>query len=206
MTCGFCNNVAKMEIIGSVSDLVTDMDAEFGPIGEYGVYYEVNRCPKCQKANVIKYDWHDGIESEDEISYEILYPINKEIPLGMPDKIKSTYQAAEKVKSIDVNAYAILMRRLLELICLDRKAEGKVLAKMLQDLANRNEIPIKLVKVAKGLKDFGNIGAHAGIGELTKQEIPIVTMLIRAVIEYIYSAPYLATLAENKLNNIKGKK
>ena len=77
---------------------------------------------------------------------------------------------------------------------------------MLQDLANKNEIPNKLVDVAKGLKDFGNIGAHAGIGELTKKEIPIVEMLTRAILEYIYTAPYLATLAENKLKSIKGKK
>ena len=206
MTCGFCNNIAKMEIIGTVSDLTTDVNPEFGPVREYGIFYEINRCPKCEKANIIKYNWHDGIESEDEVLYEILYPINKEIPLGMPDNIKSIYHAAEKVKSIDVNAYAILMRRLLEMVCLNRKAKGKILAKMLQDLANRNEIPVKLVKVAKGLKDFGNVGAHAGIGELTKEEIPIIAMLTRAVLEYIYSAPYLATLAENKLNSIKKKR
>lgn len=206
ITCGFCNNVARMEIIGTVNDTNQDFDPEYGYSPENGTIYEVNRCPKCQNANIVCYGWHDGMDSEEEIIYETLYPINKDAPIGLPEEIKSTYQAAEQVKSINVNAYAILMRRLLELVCIDRAAKGKILAKMLQDLADRNEIPEKLVDVAKGLKDFGNIGAHGGIGELTKKEIPIVESLTRAILEYIYSAPYLATLAENKLKQIKGKK
>lgn len=52
-------------------------------------------------------------------------------------------------------------------------------------------------------RDFGNIGAHAGSGELTEKEIPIVNALCNAILEYVYSAPYLATLAENKLQTIK---
>lgn len=79
------------------------------------------------------------------------------------------------------------------------------LASMLKELADKNEIPQKLVKIASGLKDFGNIGAHAGSGELTQKEIPIVNALCIAILEYIYSAPYLATIAEDKLNSIKNK-
>lgn len=74
---------------------------------------------------------------------------------------------------------------------------------MLKELADKNEISSKLVDVAKGLKNFGNIGAHAKIGKLTKKEIPIVNALSNAILEYVYSAPYLATLAEKKLNTIK---
>ena len=107
---------------------------------------------------------------------------------------------------MDVNAYAILTRRLLELVCLDRGAQLNNLAVMLRDLANRNEIPDKIVKVAIGLKDFGNIGAHAGIGDLSENEIPIVNALCIAIIEYVYSAPYLATLAEQQLNKIRKPK
>lgn len=206
VTCGHCNNISKMEIIGSIGDLVDEMDPEHGPIGQYGTYYDVFRCPACEKPNIVSYGWHDGMESEDELDYEFLYPLDKSIPLGLPAPILSTYKAAEKVKTIDVNAYAILMRRLLELVCIDRNASGKSLALMLKDLANKNEIPEKLVDVANGLKNFGNIGAHAGSGELSEKEIPIVKALTKAILEYIYSAPYLATVAENKLKSIKSKR
>lgn len=175
-------------------------------MGDYGTIYSVLKCPACKKINIVSYDWHDGIESEDEISYDFLYPQESKYPIGLPENILSSYKAAEKAKSIDVNAYAILMRRLLELVCLDRKATSGNLNSMLKELADKNEIPDKLVNVAKGLKNFGNIGVHAGIGELTKQEIPIVNALSKAILEYVYSAPLLATTAENKLNKIKSKK
>lgn len=45
---------------------------------------------------------------------------------------------------------------------------------MLKDLANKREITQKLVIVTTGLKDFGNIGAHVGSGDLSIEEIPIV--------------------------------
>ena len=206
ISCRNCGNISRMEIIGNVDNTETDVDPEYGPMGEYGTIYSVLKCPACEKINIVSYDWHDGIESEDEISYDFLYPQESKYPIGLPEEILSAYKAAEKVKSIDVNAYAILMRRLLELVCLDRKASSGTLATMLKELADKNEIPTKLVSVAKGLKNFGNIGAHAGIGRLTKQEIPIVNSLSKAILEYVYSAPYLATKAEEKLNQIKSKK
>ena len=203
--CGHCSNISHMKIIGSVNDTHVHEDPDYGPYGESGTIYSVLECPACKKVNIVTYGWHDGIESDDEIEYEILFPQESNFPIGLPDKIASTLKAAEKIKTIDVNAYTILLRRLLELVCLDRKAKGATLALMLKDLADKNEIPEKLVKVASGLKDFGNIGAHAGIGELSEKEIPIVKALTLAILEYIYSAPHLATLAETKLMAIKTK-
>ncbi|WP_460514554.1 DUF4145 domain-containing protein [Cyclobacterium sediminis] len=206
VSCGHCNNISHMKIIGNVNDTESDVDPEYGPIGEWGTTYSVLECPACNKPNIVSYEWHDGMESEDEITYKTLFPLDKNIPIGLPEKIKKAFQAANKIKTVDVNAYVILLRRLLELVCIDRNAKGKTLALMLKDLADKNEIPEKLVNVAKGLKDFGNIGAHAGIGELSEKEIPIVTALSTAILEYVYSAPYLATLAEDKLKTIKAKK
>lgn len=206
VSCGHCGNISHMKIVGNVNDMVSEVDPEYGPIGEWGTIYNILQCPACIKANIVSYDWHDGMESEDDISYNILYPKDKNTPIGLPPTILKAYKAAEKIKTIDVNAYVILLRRLLELVCIDRKANGATLALMLKDLSVKKEIPEKLVKVAKGLKDFGNIGAHASIGHLSEREIPTVAALSSAILEYIYSAPHLATIAENKLNAIKTKK
>lgn len=201
-SCGHCGNIAPMEVKGSVGDIVSEGDDDHG-YWEYGTYYGILKCPACHKVNIVAYGWHDGMESDDEISYELLYPNNEGMPIGLPDEVASTYLAAEKVKNIDVNAYAILMRRLLEQVCLDRSANGSSLASMLGDLAAKGEIPVKLVDVAKGLRHFGNIGAHAGSGNLSEREIPIVRALTKAILEYIYSAPHLADIAEKKLQQIK---
>lgn len=205
--CGHCFNISQMKILGSVNDMEdhADYDDKYGPPPEQGIVFSVLKCPACSKINIVSYFWSEHMESEDDISYEIIFPPEKSVPIGIPEKILKAYKAAEKIKTIDVNAYVILQRRLLELVCIDREAKGDTLANMLKDLSGRGEIPEKLVKVAKGLKDFGNIGAHAGIGELSEEEVPIVTALCTAILEYIYSAPHLAAIAEAKLGKIRKK-
>ncbi|HEY9000472.1 MAG TPA: DUF4145 domain-containing protein [Mucilaginibacter sp.] len=205
--CRHCGNISKMEILGTVDDLQFE-EEEHGPGYSYGTKYDILKCPapKCNKITVASYSWHEAFEEDGNFPYKFIYPQSSNNPIGLPDKISTALRAAEKVKSIDVNAYATLIRRLLEMICIDRNAKGNSLSNMLKELATKNEIPEKLVKVAMGIKDFGNIGAHAGIGELTEKEVPILSTLCNAILEYVYSAPYLATLAEEKLKEIKVKK
>ena len=205
IACLHCGNISKMEIIGTGNDVTLDDDVN-GPGYEYGTRYDIIKCPapQCKNINIAAQSWHDAFDDE-EWQYKIVCPQLPNHPEGLPDKISKALNAANKVKSVDANAYAILGRRLLEMVCLDRNAKGSNLAVMLKDLSDKREIPEKLVDVAKGLKDFGNIGAHAGTGELTSKEIPIVSALCRAILEYVYSAPYLASLAEEKLKKIKVK-
>ncbi len=170
---------------------------------EDGDLYSILECPACHKITVAVSSWHDGIESESEISYKVLYPSEEKLPIGLPDKIKKGYESAQKVKSIDANAYAVLMRRNLELICEDRKAEGDNLYKKLENLAAKHDIPHNLVDVAHGLRNLGNVGAHPLLGELSEKEIPILSALINAILEYVYSAPHLAQTARIKFDQLK---
>lgn len=203
IACRHCENISRMDIEGNVFVDESWEDPQYGPGPDQGTHYDILKCPACHKINIVTYFTHEAMESEEDINYEFLYPQYSENLQGLPENILVSYKAAEKVKSIDVNAYAILMRRLLEQVCIDSGASSGTLAAMLTELASKGEIPQKLVKVATGLKDFGNIGAHAGSGNLSKEEIPIVNALCNAILEYIYSAPYLVAIAENKLKQIK---
>jgi len=205
--CRHCGNVSAMEILGTVDDLQFE-EYDHGPGYSHGTKYDLLKCPAphCKKVTVASYSYHEAFEEDGNFPYKFIYPEIANSPVGLPEKIATALLAAEKVKSIEANAYAILIRRLLELVCIDRKATGSNLAGMLKDLSTKGEIPEKLVKIASGLKDFGNIGAHAGIGEITTENIPIVTALCSAILEYVYSAPFLARLAEEKLKEIKTKK
>jgi hypothetical protein len=201
LTCGYCRNKAPMEVIGSVQDFQEEV-FDNHPSVDSGEVYDVLKCPACSKVNIASYFWAEYMDPEDA-QVEIIYPQQDTTPRGLPDSILKAYRAAESVRHIDVNAYAILLRRLLELVCHDRSAEGATLALMLKDLANKNEVPEKLVNVANGLKNFGNVGAHVGIGELTEKEIPMLRALCFAILEYLYSAPFLANQAEEQLTIIK---
>lgn len=204
VVCGHCLNETIMIEIGSVSKKIEysgDMPEEYLP--EVYDVYTVLKCPTCKEINVFTYFWNENWDAEEDVKLDILYPQNVDYPLGMPENIKEAYNSAEKARFIGANAYAILVRRMLEMVCLDKKAEGKDLANMLSYLAQKGDIPDKLVKVASGLRNFGNIGAHAASGNLTEKEIPILKALARAILEYLYSAPYLANQAELRLNQIK---
>ena len=77
---------------------------------------------------------------------------------------------------------------------------------MLSDLVKKGEIPHKLQDVAGNLRKLRNVGAHAVVGELTAQEIPIVDDLANALLQYVYGAPYLVVKAEERLKKLKASK
>src|SRR5439155_23371991 len=142
------------------------------------------------------------MDSEDEVTFKALYPFDARLPLGLPEPIEKAYRAANKVKSIDANAFGVLIGRVVEMVCGDRGASGRTLYDRLKDLASRGEIPSKLVDVADKLRALRNVGAHAELGELTPAEVPIVEDLCRAILDYIYTAPYLAQRAEASLSRL----
>src|SRR5207247_2111793 len=88
-------------------------------------------------------------EMEGAGDLRVLWPLNKAL-LGLPPTIDKAYKAARNVQRIDNNAFAVLLRRVLELVCLDRGATGDNLQQQLKSLARSNEIPDLLSCSATG--------------------------------------------------------
>jgi hypothetical protein len=195
-----------MEIATEYSQVKDYEDQKSGLSWKAGNIYQILVCPACYNVTFRKYFWHDLAIDPSEIQFEILYPLSKEKPLGLPGNIEKSLEAATKVRNVDANAYAVLIRRVLELLCIDRKASGKYLNDKLADLSKKGEMPDKLVGVAKNLRIFGNIGAHPTLGELSDAEVPILDNLCKAILEYVYTAPFLAEQAEKKVKQLKNQK
>jgi hypothetical protein len=210
LNCPHCGNHAPMDIVAEyyrslkVSYDLPDYDYyDYQP--EEGYKYELLLCLACKEVTLWKYFEADYADPE-EIPIETLYPLAKSKLSGLPHRIQNAYDISLKVRVIDANAYAVLLGRILEMVCEDRAAKGKDLFYKLQDLAKKGEIPTKLVGVADNLRHLRNVGAHASLGELTKDEIPILDDLCRAILEYVYSAPHLAEKAQQQLNRLKEKR
>jgi hypothetical protein len=203
--CGHCQNTTPMEIAAEASTVREYSDDRSGETWEAGVVYQLSKCPACDNMTLRSYDWHSGYMDGSDVEHKTLYPVGEKTLRGLPQKIDSAYQAAQKVRNVDANAYGVLLGRVLELVCEDRGASGRTLDKKLENLAHNNEIPSKLVNVAAGLRKLRNIGAHAGLGELTPAELPVLDDLTRAILEYVYSAPFLANEAEERLTRLKAK-
>jgi Domain of unknown function (DUF4145) len=208
-TCGHCGNYAPMDIVANYyrsTNPVSDYPEYDDSQPEKGYDYTLLLCLACKEVTL----WKSFVDTDDMLeslfSVETLYP-----PIGLktsefPYGVQKAYEAALKARTIDANAYAILLGRLLEIICEDREATGGNLIDKLKFLANKGEIPDKLVDVAHNLRKLRNVGTHEISPGLTNKEIPILDDLIRAILEYIYIAPQLAQRAENSLKNLEKRK
>jgi len=202
--CGHCGNSSPMEVVSHYSQVSDKGDG--ADSYDCGDIFDILLCPACNKIILRTYFYHEYMESEKDTSSTILYPVSRDSLLGLPAKVEKAYLAALKVRNVDVNAYGVLIGRVLELICEDRFAKGKDLNEKLKDLSAKGEIPDKLVNVAVSLRKFRNIGAHPSVGELTIREIPLLDDLCRAILEYVYSAPHLVKKAEKRLSQLKKTK
>ena len=203
--CFHCGNVAPMEVVTSFSQVKEVGDDPSHPPWEEGPVWQLLNCPACSDITLKKVYYHEMFDPDD-LQEEILYPVCENKILGLPKEVFSAFEAASKVKNIDPNAYAVLLGRVLDKVCIDRKANGDSLAERIQDLAKKNEIPKHLADMANQLKDLRNIGAHANLGDLTKEEIPMLSDLCKAILEYVYTAPALIEKVNKHFQKLKQKK
>jgi hypothetical protein len=165
-----------------------------------GPVYQMLLCPACNGVSFARIYYHDHLDPSET---EILYPTTHKMPEGLPSAVGKGYEAVLKVRNVDANAFGVLVRRVLELVCADRGAQGRNLHEQLNCLVERDEIPEQLANMAHSLRVFGNIGAHASAGELTSAEIPFLDKLCEAVLEYVYYAPQLLQEVGKHLETMK---
>jgi hypothetical protein len=169
-----------------------------------GTLWELSLCPVCEGLNLRKAYWHEFADPLPD--YEIVFPSSDKPILGLPLEINKAYQAALKIRNIDSNAFAVLLGRVLDKVCIDKKANGDSLHKRLLLLAEDGVIPQQLVDMAHQLRQLRNIGAHADLGELTPIEVPVLEDLCRAILEYVYTAPALIRQVQSRIDSLKGKR
>lgn len=170
-----------------------------------GPFWQILECPCCDGVIFREGYWDEHLYEDTGPEYKILYPSGPEHIRGLPMKISKAYEASQKVKLIDSNAFAVLLGRVLELVCIDKNAVGNSLFERLKDIADRGIMPQQLADMAHALRQLRNIGAHADLGELTNAEVPILEDLSIAILEYVYSAPALVELVQSKLDAFNKK-
>lgn len=203
LTCAHCGNKAPMEVVIEYSRIEERNNEEDTFSWREGPFWEVLECPSCGKVIFQQGYWHECLP--EECGPEILYPAGVERILGLPERIAKACEAAQKVKAIDSNAFAVLLGRVLDLVCIDKNAVGESLYERLSDIANKGVMPRQLAEMAHALRQLRNIGAHADLGELTKAEVPILEALSKAILEYVYSAPALIQLVQAKIDSLKSR-
>jgi len=142
-------------------------------------------------------DW-DLSDNFGDLDYANLeYPYVRKFDKALPEAIRIEYEEAKKVFKISPIVFAILARRVMEMICADQSAEGSNLKAKIEDLAKKDVIPKSLARMAGAIRYLGNIGAHSEAKIISNEEVQILNDFMVAIIEYVYTAPAkLEELAE----------
>lgn len=201
--CPRCGNEAPMRIVASFELSPREREQNSEDTLDGGETWRLVVCPACKEVSVGLIRWVDFLDVEDEFRMRIVYPAWNRTLTGLPSKIDSAYNTALKVRSVDSNAFAVLLGRVLDMVCLDKQATGSTLYERLNSLAEKGAIPPRLADMAHQLRQLRNIGAHADLGELTPAEVPVLDSLCRAILEYVYTAPQLVEEVERRLQKLK---
>jgi Domain of unknown function (DUF4145) len=200
--CGHCNNKLLMKIVAEYSQIEDYSDDKSGLEWQAGPVWELRLCPACSGVTFGRYWWHELRDPED-IKWETIFPsVSKKIR-SLPPTIEKEYDAAEKVRNIDNNAYAALIRRVLEAVFIDKGASGNTLVNKIVSLGKTEAIPVELKEMALHLNTIAKIGAHASIGVITPFELPLSEALCRNILIYVYEIPALIKQAESKIELLK---
>ena len=200
--CPRCGNKAPMRIVASYELSPSDRDWNPEETLDGGETWRIVVCPACKEVSVGLIRWLDFLDVADEFRMKIVYPARNRTLTGLPPKIDSAYDAALKVRSIDSNAFAVLLGRVLDMVCSDKQASGATLYDKLNSLAEKGDIPAQLADMAHQLRQLRNIGAHADLGELTPAEVPVLDGVCRAILEYVYTAPQLIEEVKRRLQRL----
>lgn len=203
--CNSCGGSGAFRIIGQTDLVAADNSDHFFPNEGYTI--RATRCLHCGAMNLSLTDndfFFDGGETFiKDPSLQIIYP-EKRIKdlLGLPPAIREELMGA--LATNDFRYYAVALGRVLDLVCEDKGLTGNgTLAKKIEALVKMRELPPKLATLATQLKDFRNISAHGNLGQITRNQIPLLDYLCEAILDYIYHVPEMTKLVQRDLDNLK---
>jgi hypothetical protein len=158
--------------------------------------YDVYRCPTCQGVSFFgdfaAYPMHKTL------SEQRLYPSGAAL-LPKPHKLASKecvpkhilklYEEIWPLRHIAPSAFAGQIRRGLEFICKDQKAEGAALFQQLKNLTSRGVFPGAFAELTDLMRQIGNLGSHATEREVDFWDAELLDDFFRSIVEYVYIMP-----------------
>jgi hypothetical protein len=132
---------------------------------------------------------------------ERIYPEVIAVDSGMPAAVAAAYREAERIKQHSNGAYAVMARKVLELVAREHGVQERNLSKAISCLAARGVIPPFLAEAATLIRKFGNISAHSSDQSIDALHVALIEKFLTVLVEYLYVAPTaLRELAKMALN------
>src|SRR4030043_1210772 len=115
LICSHCGNRTPHVIKTQTSSREEVFDINSEPLGEIENYYYLTECKTCNGICLFS-DWEASDNPGDLQKATLLYPTPRALGEAIPKEIRKSYEEARKVEKISPNAFAVLIRRSLELL------------------------------------------------------------------------------------------
>lgn len=186
--CGHCGNKTPHNLLSetNANERIEYKEQTFVDVQSQ---YSITKCGTCNQVSIFS-RWDIDHEDTKDLNLAVrVYPPNKYLSSGVPEKISDGYKEAYKLLKISPKAYVILIRRALELMCKDKDAQGRDLNDKIKDLAQRGIIPSLFLDMGHLIRQIGNTGAHGDNLNLDKFDLDLINDFFLALIEFVYIAP-----------------
>lgn len=184
LTCDRCGGATIHSLL-----CVEESDVEYTDADGYSnvepAVYRVFSCNGCRRISL--YVWSHLHSPHTEVG-EREYPTVK-LQSGLPPSVQSAYMEAKGVKNGSDAAYAIMVRRVLEIVTLDRGIRCRNLALSLSELIKREQLPPALAEAVTLMRTFGNTAAHNKDQAINRLHTDMMERLLDALLEHIYMIP-----------------
>lgn len=192
-TCFHCGNKSIMKYIGNTCwESVEEVKNDNGIVIHVSLleqeYWHVFECPVCNKPVLISEYVYPMDDYPSDVRIE--YPVIAVSAEGVPEEIYSAFEAAVRTKGIDRAICLLSLRRVLEMICKDKNANGNTLEKMIEDLINKKVFPPMIENACWIIRKLGNVAAHADKTYVYQSELDQVIGYVATIIDYLYSLPH----------------
>lgn len=212
--CYHCGNEGLMEVVGKHNHTyggpIFDKYGEIEDV-EIQEYFEwwLLSCPVCKKVSLIQKYSNECEYNPNTKKYfqeiDFLYPECNVNYLGVPKEIKSAFEAALKVKNIDISICLLSLRRVLEAICKDQGAEGRNLDTMIKNMLDKGLLPNIMDDACWIIRQLGNDAAHAGEIRVYQSDVNQTIEFLKTIIHYLYTLPKQMEKLKEKIEMRKEK-
>lgn len=194
--CPHCGNLSKHEV--RWKHTFEPLAADGRPFGENYAYLGAV-CSSCE--DLVLYGGWAEVSWEYVMAESIVqFPRSVELE-GVPASVKEHYEKARRVMLMP-DLYATQIRRALEAVCRDRRAEGMKLDAKLADLARKEDLPQELMAATRFVQKMGNLGAHDSDREVEGVHVGPLDEFFRALIDHLYVMPARLKRLEDQISKL----
>jgi len=183
--CSRCGKASVHILLSSVSSDERRCSAD-GHVHHEPSTYFLFQCAGC--IGISLYIWSALHQPESEFG-ECTYPLCESDNDAIPVKVALAYRDAEKVRFQSTNAYAVMVRRVLETIAEEQGIKTPNLFDAMSQLCSKSIMPSYVVEAIKWLRRLGNEGAHAGKTKLDGVDNEVIASSLSIVIQHFYIFP-----------------